>query len=174
MKFLFTIILCFTALSCNAQVFELGYGPVSDKGVGSLPNTSKVNFSFLFKAYQSSSFYYLPGIRYSFVDSKNKDIVDNTGKNINGAFNMFFIIPVSFNVPLGKFAYINRMGFGLSGKSFPNNDGRYQNFLLEVGFRYAITPDVSVSLRYSHISNGWRGRINPGVDNIMISTGFYL
>jgi hypothetical protein len=87
---------------------------------------------------------------------------------------MVFLMPVSFNVPLGKFAYINRMGFGLSDKAFPNDDGMTQNFILEFGFKYAITPHISASIRYSHISNGYRGQINPGVDNAAVGVAYYF
>jgi hypothetical protein len=174
MKFFFTFLFICVAVSCEAQVIELGYGPVSNAGLGSLPETSKTDLSVLFEAYKSHSFHYLPGIRYSYVHSKCTTLVDKSNKKINGRFNMLFFLPASFNVPLGRFAYINRIGLGLSDKYFPNDDGMTMNFVIEFGFGYAITPHISASIRYSHISNGYRGTINPGVDNATIALGYYF
>jgi len=46
--------------------------------------------------------------------------------------------------------------------------------LLEAGLKYAINPEFSFSIRYSHISNGYRGRANPGLDNLVLTTGLYF
>ncbi len=85
---------------------------------------------------------------------------------------MVFLIPASFNFPIGKIAVLARFGFGFSGKHFPNKNGFSENFLLETGLMYPITRFFSLSLRYSHISNAGLGAINPGVDNAKISVGF--
>lgn len=158
--------------TCRAQIIEVGYGPISNKGLGSLPNTSKIDISLLFKAYKSPAFIYVPGIRYTHVHSKNEEAVDETGTHVNGKFNMVFFIPVSFNFPIGNMAIITRFGFGFSGKHFPNKNGFVENFLLEAGLQYSLTSFLSLSLRYSHISNASLGKINPGVDNIKISAAF--
>jgi hypothetical protein len=174
MKIVLTFLFVFTAVSCEAQVIELGYGPASNTGLGSLPETSKIDLSVLFEPYKSHSFQYIPGIRYSHVHSKSTKLIDKEHKQINGKFNMLFFLPASFNVPLGRFAYVNRMGLGLSDKPFPNDDGMTMNFVLEFGFGYTITSHISASIRYSHISNGYREKINPGVDNATIALGYYF
>jgi hypothetical protein len=164
---------CLLAVStCQAQILEIGYGPLSNRGLGDLPNTAKIDVSLLFKAYKSPHFSYVPGIRYTHVHSGNKDILDDTGTSVNGRFNMVFLIPASFNFPIGKIAVLARFGFGFSGKHFPNKNGFSENFLLETGLMYPITRFFSLSLRYSHISNAGLGAINPGVDNAKISVGF--
>jgi hypothetical protein len=162
----------FTISTCQAQIIEIGYSPVSNRGLGDLPNTSKIDISLLFKAYKSRGFSYVPGIRYTHVHSKNKEILDESATKVNGKFNMVFLIPLSFNFPIGKMAILARFGYGFSGKRFPNKNGTLGNFLLETGLEYPVTSFFSLSLRYSHISNAGRGTINPGVDNVKIGAGF--
>lgn len=58
-----------------------------------------------------------------------------------------------------------RVGIGLFLESFPDGNGRNLNFLFKTGYR--IFPWLSVS--YSHISNGYQGVINPGVDHISVN-----
>jgi hypothetical protein len=174
MKLLFTSVLLCTAITCQAQIIEIGYGPLSDKGLGDLPNTAKFNISLLYPAYKSPAVLYVPGVRYSRVDSKNTQLRDDTNTKVNGTFNLLFLIPAAFNFPIGKFAVLTRFGYGFSTKYFPNKNGFPRNFLLETGVKYAITRLFSVSLRYSHVSNGGFGKINPGVDNIEMDVGFYF
>lgn len=171
MKSFFTLLLLVLALNGNAQIFELGYAPVSIKaGWGNLPKTPKVDVSLLFEVTQSRSFYYTPGLRYTYVNSTSTATVDEFGDPVKGQFNMIFLLPAAFSITLNRLTFVTRMGIGLSDKSFPNNNGLHTNFVLEAGVMYTIIEPFSLSVRYSHISNGYRGLTNPGVDNIVLST----
>jgi hypothetical protein len=161
-----------TVSTCQAQILEIGYGPLSSRGLGDLPKTSKINVSLLFKAYEGRGFSYVPGIRYTHLHSKNTTIRDKSDTPVDGKFNMLFLVPLSFDIPVGKLEVLTRFGFGFSGKHFPNKNGFSKNFLLETGLKYPVTSLFSLSLRYSHISNAGMGTINPGVDNVEIGAGF--
>jgi hypothetical protein len=170
---LFIVAGCLLSVStCQAQILEIAYGPHSSRGLGDLPKTSKINVSLLFNAYEGRGFSYVPGIRYTHLHSKNTTIRDKSDTPVNGRFNMFFLVPLSFDIPVGRLVVLTRFGFGFSGKHFPNKNGFSKNFLLETGLKYPITPLFSLSLRYSHISNAGMGAINPGVDNAEIGAGF--
>lgn len=170
---LLIVIGCFAAASgSRAQIVEIGYSPVSNKGLGALPNTSKFDVSLLFKAYQAPWGSYVPGIRYTHVHSKNKMLHDTQGTKVNGSFNMLFLVPLSFNFPVWKLDIVTRFGFGFSGKHFPNKNGFIKNFLLEAGIEYPLTSFFALSLRYSHISNGGMATFNPGVDNVKLGVAF--
>ncbi len=173
MKLFLTTILLFFAVSCHAQILELGYSPTSFKGWGSLPKTTLFNASLLFNISESQSMRYVPGVRYAYLKSSSLAF-DKLGEGVKGTFNLFFLLPVSFNFLLDNIEIINRMGLGFSPKSFPNTNGLRINFLLEAGLGYKLTKNISLSVRYSHISNGFRGQTNPGVDNIILATEFYF
>jgi len=71
--------------------------------------------------------------------------------------------------------------FGASGgflyfdKSIPNSLGTRFNFTIDVGGGLEIKLDekraLTIGYKYYHISNGYRGVINPGFDNNVIYTG---
>lgn len=171
MKSFFTLLFLILAINGNAQILELGYAPVSiEAGWGNLPKTPKFEVSLLFDVTQSRSFHYTPGLRYTYVNSTSSVTVDEFGDPVEGQFNMIFLLPAAFNISFNRFAVVNRMGIGLSDESFPNNNGLHTNFVLEAGLKYTIFDPFSLSIRYSHISNGYRGLTNPGVDNIVLST----
>jgi len=54
------------------------------------------------------------------------------------------------------------------GQPIPSERGAQVNFTFNVGagVRVVLTPDLllSAGYRYHHLSNGFRGQINPGVD----------
>lgn len=89
-------------------------------------------------------------------------------------FSMIFLLPIGFDIPLGKVSIIGRSGIGISTDLFPNDNGVLTNFLLETGIGYPFNDYIRFSARYSHISNGGRGVINPGLDNIVLVTEFYF
>ena len=57
----------------------------------------------------------------------------------------------------------------------PDERGRRLNFAAGVGagVRFALSPDVTLTLgyRYHHLSNGFRGSINPGLDANLLYLG---
>jgi hypothetical protein len=168
----FLLLFLFIVSSCRAQTIEIGYGPYSNRGIGDLPKTSNINVSLLYKVVKTRWFRYVPGIRYVHLNSKDGNVQDRTGTKVVGQFNLFFLVPASFNFPFSKkMAALARFGYGFSAKHFPNKNGFARNFLLEAGVKYAVTSFLSFSLRYSHISNGDFGDINPGVDNIEVAAG---
>jgi len=61
-------------------------------------------------------------VRYSYINSSSNQ-VDKFGDEVNGTFNILFVLPASFNIPFGKAAFIYRMGSGFSDESFPNKNG---------------------------------------------------
>lgn len=54
------------------------------------------------------------------------------------------------------------------GQPVPSERGKQINFIFDVGtgVRIVLSPDLllSAGYRYYHLSNGFRGQINPGVD----------
>ncbi|MEF8815622.1 MAG: acyloxyacyl hydrolase [Salinibacter sp.] len=66
-------------------------------------------------------------------------------------------------------------GLALFDQSIPNTLGRSLNFMFDVGagVRIAVTPALvlTASYRYYHLSNGFRGQINPGVDANLLQLG---
>lgn len=72
---------------------------------------------------------------------------------------------------------LNRSGWFLSAgtgyffKRFANNNGTYLNFLVETGKTFRIGT-AEIGVKYSHISNGARGKQNHGLDNVSFSLGF--
>jgi len=63
-------------------------------------------------------------------------------------------------------------------QSMPNGWGRHLNFLFEVGggVQIVLTSDLilSAGYHYHHLSNGFRGRINPGIDAHLLRLGVAL
>ncbi len=60
-------------------------------------------------------------------------------------------------------------------QSVPNNWGKHLNFMFDVGagVQVVLTSDLilSVGYRYYHLSNGFRGQINPGIDANLLHFG---
>jgi len=57
----------------------------------------------------------------------------------------------------------------------PNALGRSLNFMFDLGagVRVVLTPTLTLTAgyRYHHLSNGFRGQINPGVDANLFRLG---
>lgn len=66
-------------------------------------------------------------------------------------------------------------GLAFFNRSVPNALGRSLNFMFDVGagVRVAVTPALilTAGYRYHHLSNGFRGQINPGVDANLVQLG---
>ena len=66
-------------------------------------------------------------------------------------------------------------GLAFFNRSVPNALGRSLNFMFGVGagVRVAVTPALilTAGYRYHHLSNGFRGQINPGVDANLFQLG---
>jgi len=60
-------------------------------------------------------------------------------------------------------------------RSVPSAQGKSLNFMFDVGagVRVVVTPALvlTVGYRYHHLSNGFRGQINPGVDANLVQLG---
>lgn len=69
-------------------------------------------------------------------------------------------------------------GFVYFLQSVPDERGKHLNFTFDVGagLRLALTTRmvVTVGYRYHHLSNGFRGKINPGVDANLFYLGLSL
>lgn len=175
MRYFLTLIFLMPAFSSQAQTLEIGYAPVSVKaGWGKLPKTYKFNATLLFTATRYRSFRYTPGLRYAHVRSTSLTATDEFGDPVKGEFNMLFLMPAAFDLSFNRISLLSRFGFGWSDETFPNKNGLRSNFVLEAGAMYFIRPEISFSVRYSHISNGYRGPTNPGVDNIVLAIGIHL
>jgi opacity protein-like surface antigen len=61
------------------------------------------------------------------------------------------------------------------GQPIPSERGTQFNFVFDVGagFRIVLTPNLllSAGYRYHHLSNGFRGQVNPGVDANLLYLG---
>lgn len=61
------------------------------------------------------------------------------------------------------------------GERVPSERGKQFNFMFDMGagFRIVLTPDLllSAGYRYYHLSNGFRGQTNPGVDANLLHFG---
>jgi len=66
-------------------------------------------------------------------------------------------------------------GLAFFNRSVPNALGRSLNFMFDLGagVRVALTPALilTAGYRYHHLSNGFRGQINPGVDANLVQLG---
>ena len=66
-------------------------------------------------------------------------------------------------------------GLAFFDRSVPNALGRSLNFMFDVeaGVRVVLTPTLTLTAgyRYHHLSNGFRGQINPGVDANLFRLG---
>lgn len=69
-------------------------------------------------------------------------------------------------------------GLAYFAQAVPGPWGKHLNFMFDVGagVRVALTPHLlfTAGYRYHHLSNGFRGRINPGIDGNLISVGVVL
>ena len=69
-------------------------------------------------------------------------------------------------------------GLAYFAQSVPNDRGRHLNFMFDVGagVQVVLTPDLilTAGYRYHHLSNGFRGQINPGIDANLLHFGVAL
>jgi len=60
-------------------------------------------------------------------------------------------------------------------QSVPNERGKHLHFMFDVGVgvQVVLTPDLilTAGYRYYHLSNGFRGQINPGIDENLLHLG---
>ena len=70
------------------------------------------------------------------------------------------------------------MGFVYFLQSVPDERGKHLNFTFDVGagLQLVLTTrtTLTVGYRYHHLSNGFRGKINPGVDANLVYLGVSL
>jgi len=63
-------------------------------------------------------------------------------------------------------------------ESIPNKWGQNLNFIFDMGagVQIVLSPDLllTVGYHYHHLSNGFRGRINPGIDAHLLHLGVAL
>jgi hypothetical protein len=66
-------------------------------------------------------------------------------------------------------------GFVYFAQAVPNGRGRHLNFMFDVGagVQVVLTPNLllTAGYRYHHLSNGFRGQINPGIDANLLHLG---
>ncbi len=69
-------------------------------------------------------------------------------------------------------------GLAFFNRSVPNSLGRSLNFMFDVGagVRIGLTSTLilTAGYRYYHLSNGFRGQINPGVDANLFQLGLTM
>jgi hypothetical protein len=154
--FFFVLIVC---VPLSAVAFETSYSPVSYSteytswGTMTMVQSFSVGYQSLFGVH----FYHL-----HMWDEKEYQLEDGG--------------PV-YTIPSGSWAglfltmqldwhqWYLRSGPGFFHRSFPDDNGKQLNFLVKLGVR--IYPWLSLS--YSHISNAYRGVINPGVDHFSVN-----
>lgn len=145
MKYLF--LLLFLPTSLIAQ--EVSYSPTSFKMWGATKQVQKIDIRYKF-------------FQYTHVDIRSTQ-TDNLGYGVQQKNHGFFIAPRIHT--LGFFA---SGGVGYFTKKLANLNGTHWNFVFETGFRHRI-KGVSVGVKYSHISNGYQGRLNHGIDNLSLT-----
>lgn len=135
----------------SAQEVSVSYSPTSFQFWGGTTGTQKIDFRYRF-------------IQYSFINvgDTRQDEFDDPVKQTNIAI---FLAP-----KFSRSGWFLSAGGGYFFKRFANENGTYFNFLVEAGKSFQI-GSTEIGLKYSHISNGARGRQNHGLDNISVSFG---
>ncbi len=106
------------------------------------------------------------------------DGIDGDRESLYG----FGMIPLVANIPLRKgnnYPFLtSSLGFIVTQYHFPNLNGARFNFLLGTGagFNFNTGSNNSVQLGYKihHLSNGYMGSENPGIDSIMFFVRFFF
>jgi len=107
------------------------------------------------------------------------ELVDTEGTTAYG----IGVSPVGLRIGYQTGARIEPFISGSTGGVFfvdplPDDRGKHFNFTVDAGagVRLALTQTtaLSVAYRYHHLSNGFRGEINPGIDSHLFQLGFTI
>jgi len=135
----------------SAQELSVSYSPTSFQFWGGTIGTQKIDFRYSFVQYSLIN-----------VNDSRFDEFDDPVKQTNSAI---FLAP--------KFRHSGwyaSAGAGYFFKRFANDNGTYLNFVVEAGKSFRV-GSTEIGIKYSHISNGSRGKQNHGLDNISVSFG---
>lgn len=148
--FIFFVII---SVPLHAQEMSVAYSPTSFQFWGGTQSTEKIDLRYRFFQYSLIN-----------VNDGRLDELDDPVKQTNSAL---FLAP-----KFRRSGWYVAAGAGYFFKRFANDNGTYLNFLVEAGktFRVGFTE---IGIKYSHISNGARGRQNHGLDNISITVGVH-
>lgn len=148
--FLFLVI----SVSLSAQELSASYSPTSFQFWGGTVGTQKIDFRYSF-------------IQYSLINVNDSrlDELDDPVKQTNSAI---FLAP-----KFRRSGWFLSAGAGYFFKRFANDNGTYLNFLIEAGKTIQI-GSAEIGIKYSHISNGARGKQNHGLDNVSVTLGVNL
>ncbi len=173
------LFLLFPAILNAQSMVSVCYSPESMDFLGHLRYYSKLDFEFSQKLYDYRSFTYEPAVRLSFLnfhEDGRKGYTDRYGVPPGPNFWCIGVVPLGFTVRLFHSPVYadGSIGAAWFPKKFPNSDGRNINALLEAGIHVKIWKTLLLGYRFSHISNAWTGRVNPGLDSSMLSVGIVL
>lgn len=92
------------------------------------------------------------------------------------------LIPLRLNIPLmnrGHTPFLTAAsGIFVVDKPFPDSRGTKMNYILEAGFGYRFPVGknrfMEIGYKLHHLSNGNKGRENPGIDSHMFFGGIVL
>ncbi|HKI45098.1 MAG TPA: acyloxyacyl hydrolase [Balneolales bacterium] len=168
-------------LVLNAQsIVSVRYSPESSNFLGHLMYFSKLDFEYSQIVFHKNRILFHPGIRMTFLNFHQGNHIgytDRYGVPPSQKFMAFGLVPGAFSerlfdkVPV----YLDEsVGVDYFPKKFPNKNGKNFNIILEAGVHVTIWKMVTLGYRYSHVSNVWTGRINPGLDSNMFSLGFII
>jgi len=147
MKYLIAFIITLFALPLYAQ--SISYSPTSFSAWGATKSTEKVDIRY--KSFQ-----------YIYVNIKDERLDKNGDSVIQFNHALFFAPKISNN------GFYVSGGFGYFVKKLANKNGTHLNFVFESGYEKDL-GSIKIGVRYSHISNAYRGALNPGIDNISIT-----
>lgn len=173
-------IFLFFPLLLNAQsIISVRYSPESTNFLGHLKYYSKLDFEYSRVMFQNRRFIYHPSIRLSILNfhlGKHDGYTDKYGVAPGKHFGAIGLVPGAFSERLFKIPVYADEGIGVAffPRRFPNTNGRNFNVILEAGFHVALMNTLIIGYRYSHVSNAWTGRINPGIDSNMLSIGVII
>jgi len=136
----------------HAQEISVSYSPTSFQFWGGTESTEKIDLRYRFFQYSLIN-----------VNDNRLDELDTPVKQTNAAM---FIAP-----KFKRSGWYVTAGAGYFFKRFANDNGTYFNFLVEAG-KIVRIGSAEFGVKYSHISNGARGKQNHGLDNISLSLGF--
>lgn len=172
--------LLFVPARANAQsVMSVRYSPESTDFLGHLKYFSKFDFDYSWIFYQNDRYSYSPSLRLSILNlhlRNHSEYTDRYGVPPGQRFIAFGIVPASFSERLSNLPlYVDEgLGVGYFPKRFPNKNGRNFNLIIEAGFHVTVKQTLLVGYRFSHVSNVWTGKVNPGMDSNMLSIGVII
>lgn len=158
MRYAVAGLLVLFATEVRAQNFEIGYAHTSVSIWGALYDVSNISVGYSHPVNK-------------FINAHVRYVQLHDHHYWGGDFDTYrglFIIPLEFKIER-KVTLSQRFGAGVFVERFPNRDGMFSNVLIETTIQRRIVNRLGLSLSYSHISNGYRGDKNPGVDNFIMS-----